>query len=208
MNRRYRQENRRRYFNSLGLLPELVVTADLVHGRTAVSVDDAAAGEMVTGDALATSSHGLVLSATSADCFLIYFFDPRRRTAGIAHAGWRGAVSGIIPSTLELLRSRYRSRSEDIMIGIAPGIRKCHFEISPADIGNFYAYSQAIETREGKTYVDLPAIIKEQLLAGNIPPQNIVADETCTHCAQDRYFSYRRDKPEEVEVMAGYIALR
>ncbi len=208
MNRRHEVKNRQDYFRQIGIDPFQTATADLVHGNTPLAVDEAAGGQMISGaDALVTDRRGLFLSATSADCFLIYLFDPKRRAIGIAHAGWRGALAGLIANTVDLMSTRYGSAAPDILAGVGPGIRDCHFEISSFDIIKYQAYPEAIIKRSGKTFIDLPLIINRQLLTAGISAGHITDSGRCTYCLADEYFSYRRDKPERVQPMVGYIGV-
>ncbi len=205
MHRRLEKENREEYFKSLGIDPSRVVTADLVHGAKAVKVSD---GTIVAkADGLVTDAKGLFLTATAADCFLLYFYDPLKNVIGIAHVGWRGLLAGIVDNTIDALVQNYNVNSHDLLVSVSPGIRECHFEISPTDKEKFRRHSKFILKRKGKVFVDLPGIIKVKLLDKGISPNNIEDSGICTHSNENEYFSYRRDKPRDVQVQIGYIGL-
>lgn len=206
MNRHLEIERRRAYFNSLGIKRDSLVTADLINGGQVRLVTKKQGGEMIVDtDALVTAEPGLFLSATAADCFLVYFFDPVSRAAGIAHAGWRGTLAGIVSRTVKLMADSCASSPERILALISPGIRACHFEVSSSDRDLYADYSEAIEKRSDEIYVNLPLILKRQLLVSGLAEKNIFDSNECTYCLADKYFSFRREKSEPLKVMAGYI---
>ena len=63
------------------------------------------------------------------------------------------------------------------------------------------------KTKNGKTYINLSGVVKDQLLQLNINNDNISISEECTYCLKDRYFSFRRDNPEQLESIVAYIGL-
>lgn len=203
-----RQENRAAYFRKIGIDPRRVVTMDSVHGANAVRVDDSMAGTMVPKvDGLVADTQNLFLSATSADCFLIYLYCPVQSAIGIAHAGWRGVLKDIAPNTIRLMQKEFGTDPKDLLAGIGPGIRKCHFEIKPGTEKRYQKYPAAVSRLEEKIFVDLPGIIKEQMLNCGLRQENIMDSGQCTFCNPEEYFSYRRDKPEETEPMVAHIGL-
>ena len=208
MHRHLETRNRVSYFENIGVNPARVVTADLAQGARVESVDDNNAGTMVAGtDGLITKTKNLFLSATAADCFLLYFYDPTQRVIGIAHAGWRGILAGIVKNATDAMSTQCGASVENIMVGIGPGIRKCHFAISPADQEKFRSYPDFIVQRDANIFVGLPGIIEFQLLERGVPREHIEDAGVCTYCADQHYFSYRRDKLQVVQSMVGYIGL-
>lgn len=208
MNRHLEKDNREKYFSSVGINLGSVVTADLVHGANVVKVSDKEAGTMVAKtDGLVTDAKGLFLTATAADCFLLYFYDPVKKAVGITHAGWRGLLAGVVENTIDGLVQNFYTNSQDILVSISPGIRECHFEISPADKEKFHEYPGFVFGKNGKTFVDLPGIIKTKLQNKKVSAEHVEDSKVCTHCSEKEYFSYRRDKPKDVQVQVGYIGL-
>lgn len=208
MHRHLEKTNREKYFRKVGIDPDRVVTADLAHGAKIVCVSNEAAGTTIVGaDGLMTNTTNLFLSATAADCFLVYFYDPVARVVGIVHAGWRGLLAGVVRSMVQTMISNFRIDARNVLVGIGPGIRECHFEISPDDKIKYNAYSDFVLRRNDKIFVDLPGIIKTQLQEYMIPKEYIEDNGACTFCEEKEYFSYRRDKPKEVQPMVGYVGL-
>ena len=203
----FRESDRRRqYFHSLGIDSADLVAADLAHGRRVAPVTrEQGGGFIATTDALITATPGLFLSSTAADCFLVYLFDPQRGASGIIHAGWRGVLSKIIANTVEAMASLYALNSALLLAIISPGIRRCHFEISPSDLERYADYPESLVLRSGRIYIDLAGIIKRQLKEQGLKEENIADSGECTYCLKDKYYSFRRDKSDPLEVMAGYI---
>lgn len=208
MHRYLEKRNREKYFSVIGIDPARVITADLVHGANTVAVSDEEAGTMIVKtDGLVTDTRDLFLSATAADCFLIFFYDPVKNSVGIAHAGWRGLLAGVVENTVDALVKKFGAVSRDLLAGVSPGIRKCHFEISQTDKEKFREYPDFIFEKDGKIFVDLPGIIKTKLRNENISPNHTEDSNMCTYCNEKEYFSYRRDKPKSLQVQVGYIGL-
>lgn len=208
MNRHTQKENRENYFKKIGIDPNRVVTADLIHGQKAIKVTEEMGGKMIQdADGLITNEKNLFLSATGADCFLIYFYDSLKQAVGISHTGWCGLLAGVIKNTIEGMILNFGSAPQNILVGISPGIRKCHFKINPEDKTKYENYPGTIIENKDEVFIDLAGIIKFQLQDNKVLEKNIEDSGICTYCDKDEYFSYRRDKPSEVQPMVGYIGL-
>lgn len=209
MHRELEKENRRRFFQGEGIDPRRVVAGEQVHGATVAMVAESDARRTVPDvDGLVTDTLDLLLSATAADCFLLYFYDPIKKAVGIAHGGWRGVVAGIVGNTVSAFEKNFNTDPKDLLVGLAPGIRECHFEISAEHKVEFNAYPKHISVKNGKVFVNLSGIIIEQLRSAGVSREHIEDSGICTHCEQEKYFSYRRDKPEVPHLMVGYIGLK
>jgi YfiH family protein len=208
MYRPTRASERHAYVGQVGIKPDDTVATEIVHGANVVVVADVPDEGYVPGtDALITDVPGRFLTATAADCFLLYFYDPTHHAVGIAHAGWRGTVAGIAGNTVTAMGKTFGTAPVELLCGIGPGIRACHFSISNTDVGHFQEYPQHTYERDGTTYIDLSGILHTQLLMAGLAQEHIEDHEVCTYCSSDEYFSYRRDKPAELQVMMGYIGL-
>ena len=157
-------------------------------------------------DALITNQSKYLLTITVADCLPIYFYDKNKKVAALAHAGWRGVASKIVEEVINTFINHYDSNLNDVEIFIGPHIRDCHFEVKN-DVSSQFKISDST-IRDGKTYINLSKIVKDQLLQLNINNDNISISDECTYCLNDKYFSYRRDKPQELETMIAYIGLK
>lgn len=206
MHRYLEKENQEQYFQSIGIDPKRVVVADLIHGTNVFLASDESAGKLIPRtDALITKNIDLFLSVTGADCFPIYFYDPVRKVVGIAHAGWRGILGNIAKKTIEEMSEQFKTVPRNLLVGIGPGIRECHFEISLLDKEKYKEYPMYITERKGSVFIDLAGIICSQLRSVGVLGENTEDCGLCTYCKKESYFSYRRDKPLEIQPMVGYI---
>ena len=144
-------------------------------------------------DALVTNEQNLALALNFADCVPIIFFDPIKRVAAIAHAGWRGTVAKIAPKTVEKMVDEFGSKPEDIIALIGPAIGKCCFKVQDdvkIKLLDTIAKPHHSKVCDGN-YLDLKLINKFQLLASGI--EKIDLCEYCTFCQSELFFSYRRE---------------
>jgi YfiH family protein len=208
MHRHIEKANRETYFRKMGIDPGRVVTADVAHGISIVNVSSNDGGGMISStDGLITSQKNLFLTATAADCFIIYLYSSVPVAVGIVHAGWRGILGGIIKQGIRAMADNFGSSPSNIFVGISPGIRKCHFEVSPLDEEKYREYSECISKDGSRVFVDLPGIIIKQAKDAGVSEDRIEDCGLCTYCEEKDYFSYRRDRPKEVEPMVGYIGV-
>lgn len=199
--------NRERYVRSIGLNPMRLVSANLIHGTHIHIAQEEDAGAVIPAcDGLVTKVPSLAISVTGADCFPVYAVDPVERVIGLAHAGWRGIVTGILPELIGHM-GELGSDPEDIVIGIGPGIRVCHFEINEDVFAMFQGYGEFVHERKEKTFVNLPSIIKRQLGEAGIRLSYIHDSELCTYGMTGDYFSRRRDQQGPLEAMLAYLVL-
>ncbi|KKP68765.1 MAG: hypothetical protein UR66_C0003G0030 [Candidatus Moranbacteria bacterium GW2011_GWE1_35_17] len=202
----FNNENRSKFFKKNKINKRKVISAGMIHGNKAVIVTSKSPQIIPGADAL-VSKDDLFLAITIADCVPVYFYDEKNKVIGLAHAGWRGIIGDIAGNTLrEMLK--LGAKTEKIKVVLGPGIRKCHFEIKEDILDNFKKYPQAIILKEDKIFADLFGIIKKQLLNFEIKEENIFESGECTFENKEKFFSYRRDKPEVVEVMMAVIGIR
>lgn len=189
-------------FNSLkreSYLSAPYVLAHVVHGtRVAVAHADNRGGVLPETDGLVTKENNIFLVITVADCFPVYFYDPRTKTIGLIHAGWRGISQNIVKEAAKVLE-KSGAGVKNLLAGIGPGIRECHFEVQE-DVARLFG------TKE--RFVNLSSIIQRRLIELGIKKSNIEDSGECTHCLGQKYFSYRRDKPAQVEAMIAYIGMK
>lgn len=198
-------ENRKRFFQKIGISKNKIIAAEIVHGNKVEIVDDASSEMILGADGLVTKSGSIFLSITIADCIPVYFYEPQQKIIGIAHCGWRGIIAGVAENTVEKI-IELGGNIENIEIAFGPGINVCHFEIQDDVLNKFNDYPEFTIRKDEKIFVDLKGIIKKQLGNLNIAFENIEDNEECT-MESDRYFSFRRDKPEKVEAMIAVIGM-
>ncbi|MEI7512132.1 MAG: polyphenol oxidase family protein [Candidatus Uhrbacteria bacterium] len=196
------EQNRRAYLEPLDIPFESLVSADLVH-KTHIHVAQAVdtSHTILACDGFVTAETGITLTVTGADCFPVFVVDPVRRVIGIVHAGWKGIAAGIVSKLVQEME-KLGATKENLLFGIGPGIRACHFEVKE-DVSSVFPDKESIHN----SHIDLPASITRQLETLGIARTQIEDCGLCTACLSDRYFSYRRDKPEIIEAMMAYIRL-
>jgi polyphenol oxidase len=113
--------SRRAFARALNIEVEPFTTVGAVHGSAVARVDEPL--DVVQGvDGLITDQRGVALFATFADCYPIVLWDPNRRCAGLAHAGWRGTMAGVAKVAVKAMHDEFGSAPADIRAGIGPGI--------------------------------------------------------------------------------------
>lgn len=201
------RENRERFFKEQGIDAGRVVSAEIVHGAKVAVVSDVTQAILSGTDVLVTKEKNLFLSVTVADCLPVFFYDSITRVIGIAHAGWRGLLLGVIGKTVETFK-KYGSEVKNIHVEIGPCIQKDHFEIQKKDEYLFGTYRNCVIYQDNKIFVDLSRIARIQLKKSGIMPSHITQSPLCTFCDSKTFFSYRRDKPETIEAMVAVIGIR
>ncbi|HYB89745.1 MAG TPA: peptidoglycan editing factor PgeF [Candidatus Binataceae bacterium] len=166
-----------------------------VHGRRVHVVTRANAGEARAGDGMVTDAEGIALAIFTADCVPILMIDRSRSVAGALHAGWRGTLAGIVEAGLDAM-GRLGASAGKIRAALGPSIGLCCFEVDRELAERFVREIPAADRhvrdgRPGKAYLDLRAIVREQLLGTGVRAEAISEIGPCTRCAADRYFSRR-----------------
>ena len=129
--------NRSRVAASLGLAAQSLVTVHQVHSATAVPVETPF-DTPPRADAMVTATPGLALGVLSADCQPVLFADVRAGVIGAAHAGWRGALDGVLEATLDAMEALGAAR-EDVHAVIGPTISQSAYEVGPEFVEDFMA---------------------------------------------------------------------
>lgn len=200
-------ENRLLFFKKQGLENRIIVSAGLVQGNRVVVIDNPGQeGTIPDCDALITDNSQFLLTVTVADCLPIYFYDKNRQVVALAHAGWRGTVSEIVKKVIDSFISRYHSQPGDIEVFIGPHIRDCHFEVKN-DVASYFKDSD-LAVRNGKIYVNLSQAVQNQLIESGILADNITVSQECTYCSENKFFSFRRDNPKDLEALVSYLGLK
>ncbi len=149
------------------------------------------------GDALVTDRPGLVLGILVADCAPLLFADVAARVIGAAHAGWRGAIAGVVPATLQAMVTR-GARREQITTIIGPCIGREVFVVGPEVRERFLQESARyqdhfVEAREtGRFLLDLPGFLRRQLVDNGLVSDRIHHAHACTFSREELFFSHRR----------------
>ena len=188
------EENRARVSAWFGAEPHRLATVHQIHSPDAVIVDGSYDGTRVPADALVTATPGLVIGVLSADCGPVLFADAEAGVVGAAHAGWKGALTGVLESTIEALIS-LGARREHIVAGLGPSISRLNYEVGSEFVERFlekdssYAAFFTPSPREGHAMFDLPGLTTMRLTEAGVTAENL---DLCTYADEERFFSYRR----------------
>jgi YfiH family protein len=190
------RENRRRMAAALHVAPEKLLTLHQIHSPDVVVANDPwPMTERPKGDAMVTKVPGIALGVTAADCGPVLMVDPKARVIGAAHAGWKGALLGVLDATVDAMERQGASRG-DIVVGIGPMLHQRNYEVGmefvarfeEADADNARFFASA--SRNGHAMFDLPGYIHARLSAAGV----LMVDDIdlCTYADEDSFYSYRR----------------
>ncbi len=185
-----------------------------VHGTDALVVDRAlTTTDRFQGgwDVLVTDQPGIMVAVRTADCVPILVHDPKRQVVAAIHAGWRGAIAGIVPKTIALMESRFGSAPEHLRVSIGPSAGACCYEVDEPVLGRlrqeFPNWGKVVrDRRNSKAHLDLKTLIGKQAQAAGACSEYITAVNLCTICHEDLFFSYRREG-KVVGMMVSAIGL-
>ena len=185
--------NRARVAQALGLDREALVSLDQVHSADVVTLTSPRS-DKPRADAMVTSTPGIGLAILTADCQPVLFADRAAGVVGAAHAGWKGALSGVLEATLDAMEGLGATRA-NIHAVIGPCISQRAYEVGPEFFEEFLA-DDAENTRffangEGdRMHFDLPAYGLHRLRAAGVGEAEWTRH--CTYSDAGRFFSYRR----------------
>lgn len=164
-----------------------------VHSATAITTDSPMA-EKPRADALVTATPGLALSVLTADCQPVLFADTEAGVIGAAHAGWRGALDGVLHATVDAMEALGAKR-ENVVAVIGPAISQAAYEVGPEFLDSFMSedpdYARYFINGEGdRMLFDLPGFGLNRLRAAGVGHAEWT--HHCTFSDADRFYSYRR----------------
>lgn len=188
-------ENRRRMAAEMGVAPLHFLTAYQVHSPDVAVATAPWDGDLRPRvDAMVTKVEGLALGVTTADCGPVLFADPKARVIGAAHAGWKGAFTGVLEATIAEMEKLGADRS-DIVVAIGPLIRQPSYEVGAEFVERFtqadagFARFFIPSIRAGHAMFDLGGFIRMRLERAGIA---IIDDTGIDTYPDDNLFSYRR----------------
>ncbi|MFD0860291.1 peptidoglycan editing factor PgeF [Roseovarius aquimarinus] len=185
--------NRARVAEAMGVAPDHLQSVHQVHSADVVTLD-APLAERPRADAMVTRRPGLALAILTADCQPVLFADPEAGVIGAAHAGWRGALDGVLEATVEAMIALGAAR-ESITAVIGPSISQTAYEVGPDFMASFVAENTDharyfVPNDAERMQFDLPAFGLDRLRAAGIGHAEWTGH--CTYGDEDRFYSYRR----------------
>ncbi len=188
-------ENRSRVAERLGS-PDHLVTAYQIHSADVVVAEEPWSHENAPrADAIVTDRPGLAIGVSTADCVPVLFADRNARFVGAAHAGWRGALDGVLEAAISAMQQLGASRSA-IVAAIGPAISQAAYEVGEDFERHFVAENaenKRFFIREKATtrpHFDLTGYVASRLRSAGI--ENVEDLKICTYADENRFFSYRR----------------
>jgi YfiH family protein len=188
-------ENRRRMAEQLGVEPEHFLSVHQTHSPDVIVASGPWQGpSRPKADAIVSRTEGLAIGATAADCGPILLVDPGARVIAAAHAGWKGALTGIVESTIGTMEKLGAERG-GIVAAIGPLIRQHSYEVGSEFVERFveadaeYGLFFIPAAREGHAMFDLAGFIRMRLENAGV----LMIDDTGLDTYSDeRFYSYRR----------------
>ncbi len=188
------RENRRRIAAALGIGAQRLITNYQVHSARAVTVRSDAADRAAEADGLATDETGLALGVLAADCGALLFLDAHAHVIGAAHAGWKGALAGVIEATITAMESLGAAAGR-MRVATGPCIAQASYEVGPEFVARFAADDPGSEAffRGGpgdRAYFDLEGYCVGRLARAGVSGVERLSLDTCARA--NAYFSNRR----------------
>jgi polyphenol oxidase len=187
-------ENRKRVTSALGA--QSIVSLYQIHSPNAVTVtEEWTIGQGPQADAMATNVPGIAIGILTADCTPVLLADAKAKVIGAAHAGWKGALGGVIESVLAEMEKLGADRKR-IASAVGPCISQQNYEVGEDFLGAFEKADSANSrffvpsNRAGHMRFDLEGYVVHRL--HNAGAKNVCALHACTYAREDEFFSYRR----------------
>ena len=185
--------NRARVAEAMGVAPDAMAGVHQIHSATAIAVE-APLDPQPKADALVTKTPGLALAILTADCQPVLFADTQAGVIGAAHAGWRGALDGVLEATVDAMEA-LGARRASIAAVIGPSISQRAYEVGPEFLDTFLDaapdYARFFAGGNGdRLHFDLPGFGLHRLRQAGVGQAEWTRH--CTYSDASRFYSYRR----------------
>jgi YfiH family protein len=187
--------NRADVLAALGLPAMTVARLTQVHSNRVITLSDRhEAAARPEADAIVTATPGVLLAIQTADCAPILLADPAAAVIGAAHAGWKGALAGVIGATVEAMR-RLGAEPARMVAAIGPTISLANYEVGPEFAANLLkehrdAANRLATPAGGREHFDLPGFVFDRLVEAGVGRVHDL--KRCTYGDPKHYFSHRR----------------
>ncbi len=187
-------ENRRRIATQLGVDSDRLLTIHQWHSADTVLAEEPwDVRRPPEGDAVVTDKPGIAVAVLTADCTPVLFSSGDGRIVGAAHAGWKGAIGGILDATVARMK---KLGARDVHAAIGPTISQLNYEVGPEYRTQFVERDPASDRffipseKPGHFMFDLPGFVRARL--DDLELASIEDTALCTYADEQRFFSYRR----------------
>jgi len=189
------KENLKRLVSAVNSRTDQLAQVRQIHSARVVRIDrpvDAAE----KADAMITNKPGPLLLMRFADCVPILYYDPKGRSAGIAHAGWQGTIKGVASQVVLEMRRNFGTDPEDLVVGIGPSIGPDHYQIGSDVIelveNTFQRNANQVLIRDDDE-VKLDLWKANRINLEKVGVKNVFVSGICTGCNLDHWFSHRAE---------------
>lgn len=161
-------------------------------------------------DAMVTKMPNVALGILTADCAPVLFHDAKNRVVGAAHAGWKGAIGGVLENTVKAM-VEIGAQTSEITAAVGPCIHQVSYEVDAGFKKNFVDQNSSYESfftdgqKEGHYQFDLPGFVKARLDALGL--KSVEGSQANTYTDEERFFSYRRTTHRKEEGYGGQISV-
>jgi len=187
--------NRGIFFDQVGLEAKKFIYCHQIHSGRVLFVEPFIHPPQLPfaeGDAMITVHPSLALGVFTADCVPVFILDIATPAIGIAHAGWRGTLSGIAAKTLNAMQKHFGTLPTNCLAHLGPSIQKCCYTVS-MELADRFARAFGSQVRSDENRLDLQTANVQQLLQTGMPPHAISISPFCTACRTDVFYSHRAE---------------
>ncbi len=187
-------ENRRRVAAWMGVAPHALLSAYQIHSPEVIVATEPFSLPRPKADAIVTDRPGLALGASAADCGPVLFADAQARVIGAAHAGWKGAFTGVLENTVTAMEGLGADRSRIVAV-LGPSIGPDNYEVGPEFVARFIEADTengryfAPSDKAGHAFFDLNSYTVDRLRKAGVTAACL---NRCTYAEEDLFYSYRR----------------
>ncbi len=202
------RENRARFARSIGVQVDRLFEQRQVHEaavREVSAMDEVRAIANTEGDALIARGEGLAVAARTADCVPILIADLHTGAVAAVHAGWRGAVAGVVPKTVQAMVDD----ASVLVAAIGPHIRVDAFEVGEEvarEMERAAGGRPVVDRGREKSHGDLAALVRLQLLDAGLDAEAIDDVGGCTYTDAAHFFSHRRERGKTGRHLSAIVA--
>lgn len=190
--------NRKKFLSVIGVDYRDLICAKQMHGKNVTYVRQADKGRgaldydnsISDTDGFLTDKKNIPIAILTADCLSVFIYDPARPAVGILHAGWRGTEKNICGQGISLMREKFGSKPDELVVGFGPSIRACCCKVENDFKSNF---PFGLICREDGLFLDIALINTRQLLDCGVKEGNIFDPELCTFSQYKDFFSFRKE---------------
>ncbi|SFU19960.1 peptidoglycan editing factor PgeF [Mesorhizobium sp. YR577] len=188
------RENRRRVAAWMGVDVDSLLSAHQIHSPDVIVAREPFSGARPKADAIVTDRPRIAIGATTADCGPVLFADAEAKVIGAAHAGWKGAFTGVLENTITAMEGLGAKR-ERIVAVLGPSIGPDNYEVGPEFVARFVevdgenARYFAPSKTPGHAMFDLNLYTVDRLLKAGVNAESL---DRCTYAEEDLFYSYRR----------------